>query len=111
MEAVRDALKAQLDRVSIGDPAVEGVRMGALAGLDQRTEVESAVAKLMQEAELLYTVDAPVWVGADADKGAFTPRDCWPNPLRSRRNGSMKWSRSAQSRPSSHTHLWMMRFH
>ena len=71
VEAVRDALKAQLDRVSIGDPAMDGVRMGALAGLDQRSEVELAVAELMKETELMYTVDAPVWVGADAEKGAF----------------------------------------
>ena len=51
IEAVRDALKAQLDRVPMGDPALEGVRMGSLAGLDQRKEVQQAVARLEKEAE------------------------------------------------------------
>ena len=71
VEAVRDALKAQLDGVRIGDPALDGVRMGALAGLDQRSEVERAVADLMQEAELMYTIDSPTWEGGDAEMGAF----------------------------------------
>ena len=45
--------------------------MGALAGLDQRSEVERAVADLMQEAELMYTIDSPTWEGGDAEMGAF----------------------------------------
>lgn len=71
LEAVRDALKAQLDRVPMGDPAVEGVRMGALAGLEQRQEVRQAVARLEQEAETLLSFDAPELMGGDWETGAF----------------------------------------
>lgn len=71
LEAVRDALKGQLERVRMGDPANEDVRMGALAGLDQRTEVEQAVAKLMTEAEPLFDLGQPELLGANAEEGAF----------------------------------------
>jgi len=71
IEAVRDALKVQLDRVPMGDPALEGVRMGALAGLEQRKEVQQAVARLEQEAETLLSADSPELMGANWETGAF----------------------------------------
>ncbi len=71
VEAVRDALKVQLDKVSMGDPALEGVRMGALAGLDQRNEVQQAVTRLEQEAETLLSFDSPELLGANWETGAF----------------------------------------
>ena len=45
-EAVIDALKARLDKTPIGDPSVEGVRMGSLVGRDQVEDVWEAVGKL-----------------------------------------------------------------
>ena len=75
LEAVRDALKGQLERVQMGDPANDQVRMGALAGLDQRTEVEQAVQRLMTEAEPLFDLGQPELIGANALEGAFySPR-------------------------------------
>lgn len=71
LEAVCDALKSQLERVQMGDPANESVRMGALAGLSQRAEVESAVAKLMTETETMFALDRPELIGANAEDGAF----------------------------------------
>ena len=71
LEAVRDALRSQLERVPMGDPAVEGVRMGALAGMEQRGEVERAVSRLEEEAETLLAFDAPELMGANWDAGAF----------------------------------------
>lgn len=71
LEAVADALKGQLSRVALGDPALEAVRMGALAGLDQRQEVEQAVSRLLGEAEVMYAMESPELLGANADTGAF----------------------------------------
>ena len=56
----------------IGDPRAEGVRMGALAGQTQRTEVRDNLAELMKGSELVYGDPNSVSVtGADAEKGAF----------------------------------------
>ncbi len=71
LEAVRDALKKQLGRMPMGDPSVEGVRMGALAGLEQRKEVEHAVSKLLQDAEVLLEFQGAELLGANWESGAF----------------------------------------
>lgn len=71
LEAVRDALQGQLERVALGDPALEHVRMGALAGLAQRDEVEASVQKLLAEAEVMYAMESPEILGANAESGAF----------------------------------------
>ena len=72
--AVIDALKARLDKIPVGDPAKEGVRMGSLVGTDQVEDVWSAVDKLAQSSEIVHggkhEFDV---VGADRDKGAFFP--------------------------------------
>lgn len=70
--AVLEALKARLAKVVVGNPATEGVTMGALASTAQRTEVRNAVARLRDVAELVYGDPLKVSVsGADAEKGAF----------------------------------------
>ncbi|MGH1362830.1 MAG: phenylacetic acid degradation bifunctional protein PaaZ [Calditrichia bacterium] len=71
---VMNALKARLDKVTLGDPAVEGVRMGPLVSRGQVNEVRSVVEKLSADAELVYgkMEDFDV-VGADPEKGAFFP--------------------------------------
>lgn len=71
---VLDALKARLGKVVVGDPAVEGVTMGALASAGQRDEVRKAVAQLREHAELVFGDPLEVTVqgdAADARKGAF----------------------------------------
>src|SRR4051812_22442208 len=74
MDDVTAALKKRLAGVKVGDPSVEGVRMGPLAGRAQVKEVDRSVEKLRKATELLYggpgTLDV---VGADADRGAFFP--------------------------------------
>ncbi len=71
---VAAALKQRLAGVKIGDPSIEGVRMGPLAGKAQVREVEKSVDRLRNATELVYggrdTLDL---VGADPDKGAFFP--------------------------------------
>jgi oxepin-CoA hydrolase/3-oxo-5,6-dehydrosuberyl-CoA semialdehyde dehydrogenase len=68
------ALQKRLASVRVGDPAVEGVRMGPLAGKDQVREVEKSVERLRTATELVFggpgTLDV---IGADADAGAFYP--------------------------------------
>lgn len=72
--AVADALKLRLAEIRLGDPSVEGVKMGPLASTDQVTEVKSRVTELLQSCELAYgnMNDFDV-TGADKMKGAFMP--------------------------------------
>ncbi len=68
------ALKKRLQGVVLGDPAVEGVRMGPLIGKSQVHEVREKVAELKRAADLVLGGDGSFEVrGADPDKGAFFP--------------------------------------
>lgn len=72
LDAVAEALIRRLSKTTIGDPANESVRMGALAGLDQRTEVLAQIEKLAGDNEVIYGDVKPAeLVDANADKGAF----------------------------------------
>ncbi|MHB1264559.1 MAG: phenylacetic acid degradation bifunctional protein PaaZ [Gemmatimonadaceae bacterium] len=74
VEDVMRALAKRLDGVTVGDPAVEGVRMGPLAGRPQVGEVAKAVDRIGRGAELVYGHTGRVdVVGADPEKGAFFP--------------------------------------
>lgn len=72
IEDVQIALGKELSKTVVGNPAVEGVRMGALAGKVQVTEVRERVQQLMQSCQLVYgDLDNFEIVGADKEKGAF----------------------------------------
>lgn len=72
LEDVQIALGAQLSKTVVGNPQTEGVRMGALAGVDQRNEVKVQIDKLLQEQEIVFgNVDQVEVVGASAETGAF----------------------------------------
>lgn len=72
LEAVADAVAARLAKVTIGNPDNENVRMGALAGLDQRNDVRERVLELAQDNELLYgSLDKVSAVDANDQEGAF----------------------------------------
>jgi oxepin-CoA hydrolase / 3-oxo-5,6-dehydrosuberyl-CoA semialdehyde dehydrogenase len=74
VDDVTAALKKRLAGVKVGDPSIDGVRMGPLAGKGQVKEVEKSVKRLREGTELVFggpgTLDL---VGADEDKGAFYP--------------------------------------
>jgi oxepin-CoA hydrolase / 3-oxo-5,6-dehydrosuberyl-CoA semialdehyde dehydrogenase len=71
-DAVTDAITARLAKITVGNPASDSVRMGALASLDQREEVRKAVQALRGSAEIVYgDPDNVEVVDADPDKGAF----------------------------------------
>ncbi|GAA4696925.1 oxepin-CoA hydrolase / 3-oxo-5,6-dehydrosuberyl-CoA semialdehyde dehydrogenase [Promicromonospora umidemergens] len=72
VDAVVDAISARLGRITVGDPADQSVRMGALASLGQRDEVRKAIEALRTSADIVYGDPARVdVVGADAERGAF----------------------------------------
>lgn len=72
VEDVQKALSKRLDKTVIGDPSVEGVRMGALATKTQVERVKENVNKLLTEQALIYgDMDSFEVVGADKNKGAF----------------------------------------
>ena len=72
VDDVVEATRAKLAEVVVGAPGAEGVRMGALASLDQRQEVLRAVKALRGVAELVTPEEVEI-VGADKDRGAFLP--------------------------------------
>ncbi|EWC59860.1 Aldehyde dehydrogenase, PaaZ [Actinokineospora spheciospongiae] len=70
--AVLDALTARLAKVTVGNPANEDVRMGALASLGQRREVRKAVEALRASSEVVFgDPDRVAVLDADAERGAF----------------------------------------
>lgn len=72
--AVADALKARLDKVVVGDPEAEGVRMGPLVGRDQAADVRANVERLAQECEIIYGGGTEfALTGTDNTSGAFFP--------------------------------------
>ncbi|XZF16646.1 phenylacetic acid degradation bifunctional protein PaaZ [Chitinophagaceae bacterium MMS25-I14] len=74
VEDVQIALGKRLQQTTIGDPGVEGVRMGPLAGLSQRNEVRERVQQLAQSQEIVIgDLEKFEVVGADKEKGAFLP--------------------------------------
>lgn len=69
---VQKALSELLAKTVIGDPQVEGVRMGSLVAKVQVEEVKARVAELSQASTLVYgNPDYVEVTGADASKGAF----------------------------------------
>jgi oxepin-CoA hydrolase/3-oxo-5,6-dehydrosuberyl-CoA semialdehyde dehydrogenase len=72
VDAVIEAIQAELAQVTVGSPADESVTMGALASLEQREEVRRGVKALQASCTLAYGDPDRVEVtGADADRGAF----------------------------------------
>jgi oxepin-CoA hydrolase / 3-oxo-5,6-dehydrosuberyl-CoA semialdehyde dehydrogenase len=72
VEDVQKALSEKLAKTTIGDPSVEGVRMGALATKTQVERVRENVELLQKTQQIVYgSLDAINVVGADAKKGAF----------------------------------------
>ena len=75
IDTVQAALVARLEKVIIGDPSVDGVKMGALVGVEQREDVSSQVKRLMQTCDVVFGGSDAKYdvVGADASIGTFYP--------------------------------------
>ncbi|HWJ90419.1 MAG TPA: phenylacetic acid degradation bifunctional protein PaaZ [Flavisolibacter sp.] len=66
------ALGAALAQTTIGNPFIDKVRMGALAGISQREEVVQNVQKLLSASKILYgSLNKVEVIDADPQKGAF----------------------------------------
>ena len=72
VEDVQNALTLKLTKTTIGDPQIEGVRMGSLAGKDQESEVSEKINLLKESQSLVYQKDLDL-IGANRDKGSFVP--------------------------------------
>jgi oxepin-CoA hydrolase / 3-oxo-5,6-dehydrosuberyl-CoA semialdehyde dehydrogenase len=69
---VAEAVREKLAGVVVGNPADDGVRMGALASLEQREEVRRSVKALQAAGRLISGDPDHVEVaGASAERGAF----------------------------------------
>jgi oxepin-CoA hydrolase/3-oxo-5,6-dehydrosuberyl-CoA semialdehyde dehydrogenase len=73
MDDVISALSKRLDGVKVGDPAVEGVKMGPLAGTPQVREVRTSLDLLKGGAEVVYGGNGVEPVGVPSGRGAFFP--------------------------------------
>ena len=74
VEDVQIALGKRLASSTIGDPKVEGVRMGSLAGQAQREEVRERIQELSKTQTIVIgDLEKFEVVGADKNKGAFLP--------------------------------------
>ena len=69
---VADAIVSRLEKVTVGNPRSDEVRMGALVSLDQRDEVRKAIQSLRASSEIVFgDPDNLEVIDADADRGAF----------------------------------------
>ncbi len=72
VEDVQITLGKRLSKTTIGDPSVEGVRMGSLAGNEQKIEVTDKVKELAKTQEIVFgSLEDFEVTGADKNKGAF----------------------------------------
>ncbi len=72
IEDVWKSLCSELNKTLIGNPLNESVRMGALAGMDQRNEVKAQVQKLLASSQIIYgSLDSVDVVDGDSKVGAF----------------------------------------
>ena len=71
-DAVADKLRERLAKVTVGDPSIDGVRMGALASKDQQRDVAAQVGRLLAGNELIYGRPEELkLVGDGVQGGAF----------------------------------------
>jgi oxepin-CoA hydrolase/3-oxo-5,6-dehydrosuberyl-CoA semialdehyde dehydrogenase len=72
IDAVASMLRERLAKIKVGDPAVEGVRMGALASKEQQADVATRLAALSAGNEIVFGArDGFAPVGEGVEQGAF----------------------------------------
>jgi oxepin-CoA hydrolase / 3-oxo-5,6-dehydrosuberyl-CoA semialdehyde dehydrogenase len=72
IDEMRKSISRALSQTLIGNPVNEKVRMGSLAGQDQRNEVKQQVQKLLASSHIIYgSLDSVELIDADILKGAF----------------------------------------
>ena len=72
LEDVQIALGRELAKTTIGSPLSDKVRMGSLAGQEQKSEVTGQLQKLLASSQIIYgSLDSVALIDADGSKGAF----------------------------------------
>jgi oxepin-CoA hydrolase/3-oxo-5,6-dehydrosuberyl-CoA semialdehyde dehydrogenase len=72
IDEMRKSISTALAQTLIGNPVNEKVRMGSLAGQDQRREVKQQVQKLLASSQIIYgSLDSVELLDADIQRGAF----------------------------------------
>ncbi len=72
LEDIQKSLSQELSKTVIGNPLNEKVRMGSLAGRDQREEVRVQVQKILASSQIIYgSLDSVTLLDADETSGAF----------------------------------------
>jgi oxepin-CoA hydrolase/3-oxo-5,6-dehydrosuberyl-CoA semialdehyde dehydrogenase len=72
VQAVSERLTARLAKVSIGDPHLDTVRMGALASFEQKADVLAQLEQLLKSSQVVYGhEDGFELLGKGSEKGAF----------------------------------------
>lgn len=72
LDALAERIRERLGRITFGNPAAEGVRMGALASQDQLRDVHDAINRLLETSECIYgRAEELKAVGDGVDNGAF----------------------------------------
>jgi len=72
VDALGERLRERLSKIVVGNPKMEGVRMGALASMDQHRDVSERVEMLARGNEVIFGAHHGFNpVGDDAAKGAF----------------------------------------
>lgn len=70
VDAVIEALRKELSKVTVGDPARDDVRMGALVSVEQRERVREALEQFKADSEVVIGGESEL-LGGDREKGAF----------------------------------------
>ncbi len=74
MDDVQIALGQSLGSTPLGDPRIEGVKMGALAGREQVAEVKSKIKELMRNSHMVIgNMEEFQIVGGSNKNGSFLP--------------------------------------
>lgn len=74
LDTVQAALSKALSQTTLGDPSVEGVRMGALINRQQLARVREKLALLTTQTPVVHgDLEDFVVIGADKQHGAFLP--------------------------------------
>ena len=74
IDAVIEALSARLAKATAGDPALDGVRLGALVSAEQADDVREKLEQLKTEASVVFGDNADMALeGLDSNAGAFFP--------------------------------------
>jgi len=83
LDEVGKALVTKLEQVTVGDPSIEGVKMGALVGRSQVTDVEEKVTTLSNHCEILTGGNNAQLDIKGSAEGAYYPPTllCCRNPL------------------------------